>query len=310
MSSRFFHGGSDSESSSSDEEELYSDRDEEEVSDEEEETTSEEESSEEESDDEAGLTGAKQYLRGAADLDESDEEEDRVTIVKSAKDKRLEELEGTMKLIENAEKINDWAVISTEFDKLNRQVAKIIQAGPTPKIYIKAIADLEDFVNETVVKQKTTTKKMNASNAKGFNTVKQRIKKNNKDYTAEIEKYRENKDEYLEEEEEQETVIVEKKARTIRIEDTLAQSDEGFSTVGRGGRTLQYTPESILKHLRVIVESRGKKNTDRIEQIKVMEKLLEVASSPYHTIRILLTLISTRFDLATSSLSNYMSTEQ
>ncbi|KMP06258.1 eukaryotic translation initiation factor 3 subunit C [Coccidioides immitis RMSCC 2394] len=310
MSSRFFHGGSDSESSSSDEEELYSDRDEEEVSDEEEETTSEEESSEEESDDEAGLTGAKQYLRGAADLDESDEEEDRVTIVKSAKDKRLEELEGTMKLIENAEKINDWAVISTEFDKLNRQVAKIIQAGPTLKIYIKAIADLEDFVNETVVKQKTTTKKMNASNAKGFNTVKQRIKKNNKDYTAEIEKYRENKDEYLEEEEEQETVIVEKKARTIRIEDTLAQSDEGFSTVGRGGRTLQYTPESILKHLRVIVESRGKKNTDRIEQIKVMEKLLEVASSPYHTIRILLTLISTRFDLATSSLSNYMSTEQ
>ncbi|EER25691.1 Eukaryotic translation initiation factor 3 subunit 8, putative [Coccidioides posadasii C735 delta SOWgp] len=310
MSSRFFHGGSDSESSSSDEEELYSDRDEEEVSDEEEESTSEEESSEEESDDEAGLTGAKQYLRGAADLDESDEEEDRVTIVKSAKDKRLEELEGTMKLIENAEKINDWAVISTEFDKLNRQVAKIIQAGPTPKIYIKAIADLEDFVNETVVKQKTTTKKMNASNAKGFNTVKQRIKKNNKDYTAEIEKYRENKDEYLEEEEEQETVIVEKKARTIRIEDTLAQSDEGFSTVGRGGRTLQYTPESILKHLRVIVESRGKKNTDRIEQIKVMEKLLEVASSPYHTIRILLTLISTRFDLATSSLSNYMSTEQ
>nr|KMM69321.1 eukaryotic translation initiation factor 3 subunit C [Coccidioides posadasii RMSCC 3488] len=299
MSSRFFHGGSDSESSSSDEEELYSDRDEEEVSDEEEETTSEEESSEEESDDEAGLTGAKQYLRGAADLDESDEEEDRVTIVKSAKDKRLEELEGTMKLIENAEKINDWAVISTEFDKLNRQVAKIIQAGPTPKIYIKAIADLEDFVNETVVKQ-----------CQRFNTVKQRIKKNNKDYTAEIEKYRENKDEYLEEEEEQETVIVEKKARTIRIEDTLAQSDEGFSTVGRGGRTLQYTPESILKHLRVIVESRGKKNTDRIEQIKVMEKLLEVASSPYHTIRILLTLISTRFDLATSSLSNYMSTEQ
>ncbi|EEP77355.1 conserved hypothetical protein [Uncinocarpus reesii 1704] len=308
--SRFFHGGSDSESSSSDEEELYSDREEEEVSDEEE-SSSEEESSEEESssDDEGQKTGAEKFLRDVSDSEES-EEEDKVTIVKSAKDKRLEELEGTMKLIDNAEKINDWAVISTEFDKLNRQVAKIAQSGPTPKLYIKAIADLEDFLNETIAKQKTSTKKMNASNAKGLNAVKQRIKKNNKDYTTEIDKYRENKDEYLEEDEMQETVVVEKKPRAVRVEDTLAVSDEGFSTVGRGGRTLQYTPESILKHLRVIVESRGKKNTDRVEQIKIMEKLLEVASTPYHTIRILLTLVSTRFDLTTSSISNYMPTEQ
>lgn len=176
-------------------------------------------------------------------------------------------------------------------------------------MYIKAIADLEDFVNETVVKQKTTTKKMNASNAKGFNTVKQRIKKNNKDYATEIDKYRENKDGYVEEDEEKETIVIEK-PQPVRVLDTLAADDEGFSTVGRGGRTLQHTPESILKHLRVIVESRGKKNTDRVEQIKIMEKLLEVATTPYHTIRILLTLISTRFDLATTSLSNYMSIEQ
>ena len=46
------------------------------------------------------------------DSDES-EDEDKVTVVKSAKDKRLEELESTVKLIENAEKIGDWAVIST-----------------------------------------------------------------------------------------------------------------------------------------------------------------------------------------------------
>jgi translation initiation factor 3 subunit C len=111
--SRFFHGGgSDTESSSSDEEELYSDR-EEEVSDEEE--SSEEESSEEESsssDEEGGKTGANRFMKDIPESEESDDE-DRVTIVKSAKDKRLEELEGTVRLIENAEKINDWAVIST-----------------------------------------------------------------------------------------------------------------------------------------------------------------------------------------------------
>ena len=201
-----------------------------------------------------------------------------------------------------------------EFDKLNRQVAKIIQSGPTPKSYIKAIADLEDFVNETVTKQKSGAKKMNASNAKGFNTVKQRIKKNNKDYATEIEKYRADSDKYMESEEEEEMQpvrAVEQKPKAPRVEDLAVATDEGgFSTVGRGGRTLQYTPESILKHLRVIIESRGKKNTDRVEQIKIMEKLLEVATTPYQTIRILLTLISTRFDLSASSSSNYMPTEQ
>lgn len=111
--SRFFHGGdSDSESSSSDEEELYSDRDEQEEESEEE--SSEEEESEEESssEDEGGRTGASRFMKDVVESEES-EDEDKVTVVKSAKDKRLEELEGTVRLIENAEKIGDWAVIST-----------------------------------------------------------------------------------------------------------------------------------------------------------------------------------------------------
>ncbi|PGH29771.1 eukaryotic translation initiation factor 3 subunit C [[Emmonsia] crescens] len=314
--SRFFHGGgSDSDSSSSDEEELYSDREEGQAVSDDEEESSEEESSEEESsssdDEEEG--GAAKFIKHDAggDSDEESEDEERVTVVKSAKDKRLEELEQTMRLIDNAEKINDWAVISTEFDKLNRQIMKIVQSGPTPKIYIKAIADLEDFMNETIAEQKISVKKMNASNAKGFNAVKQRIKKNNKEYSTEIDKYRENKKQYMIEEEEEEVVEKKKdKIRTLRPEELLSGDDEGFAIVGRGGRTLQYTPESILKHLRIIVESRGKKNTDRLEQIKTMEKLLEVAMTPYQSIRVLLTLISTRFDLTSSSTANYMSTEQ
>ena len=205
MSSRFFHGGdSDSESSSSEEEELYGAEGKEEASSEEsseEESESEEESS---SDDEGGRLGASRFMKDAASSDESDDEE-KNKIVKSAKDKRLEELEGTVRLVENAEKINDWAVISTgtfgsipcgimlipflEFDKMNRQVSKIIQSGSIPKLYIKTISDLEDIINETTVKQKSTTKKMNASNTKGLNAMKQKIKKNNKDYVAELDKY-------------------------------------------------------------------------------------------------------------------------
>jgi translation initiation factor 3 subunit C len=118
MSSRFFHGGdSDSESSSSDEEELYNDREDASEEESEEEGEDEDDSDEDSSSEDEGKgTGAARFLKpsggmGADDSDESDEEEDR--IVKSAKDKRLDELQQTITAIRNAEKINDWAVIST-----------------------------------------------------------------------------------------------------------------------------------------------------------------------------------------------------
>src|SRR5277367_1202156 len=157
---------------------------------------------------------------------------------------------------------------------MNRQVVKVLQSGTTPKLYIKAISDLEDFINETVLKQRSTAKKMNASNTKGLNAMKQKIRKTNKDFMTEIDKYKENKDDYMESEEEEE-VVPQRRERMTRVEriealDAAIDSEEGFATVGRGGRTLQYTPESILKHLRAIIESRGKKNTDRAEQVRIM----------------------------------------
>lgn len=202
--------------------------------------------------------------------------------------------------------------MSLEFDKLNRQVVKLAEKEKLPKIYVRTIAELEDFMNETIAAQKVTTKKLNATNARGLNAMKQKIKRNNREYASEIDKYRADKTEYMMEEEEEEVQPVEKvkKPKTVSIEGIDAGDDEGFATVGRGGKALQYTPESILKHLRSIVESRGKKNTDRIEQIRIMEKLLEVATTPYQTVRVLLSLISTRFDLTTSTSTNYMSQEQ
>lgn len=196
--------------------------------------------------------------------------------------------------------------IRSDFDKLNRQIVKMTAQEKPPKIYVKIISDLEDSMNETIARQKVSAKKMNASNAKGLNAMKQKIKRNNKDYVADLEKYREDRDGYMMSDEEEEVVAPE-----ISFADgTEPGDDEGFETVGRGGKTLQYTSESIFKHLRSIVESRGKKNTDRPEQIRIMEKLLDVATTPYQTIRVLLTLISTRFDLTSGSTATFMSQEQ
>lgn len=113
--SRFFRGGEDSSSdSSSDEEELYSDEEVQQAvdqndsddSDDMEDTDQSEDSS---SDDEAG--GANRFLRDAASDSESEEEEVRAK-VKSAKAKQRDELDASIKQIENGQKNGDWTLIS------------------------------------------------------------------------------------------------------------------------------------------------------------------------------------------------------
>ena len=115
--SRFFTAGdSSSESSSEDEQELYSDEElrgaqksnEDSDEDSDEGGSDEDDSS---SSDEGGPSGASKFLREAGESD-SDSDDEKVKVVKSAKKKRFEELEGVIKTIENALKINDWSIIA------------------------------------------------------------------------------------------------------------------------------------------------------------------------------------------------------
>lgn len=115
--SKFFATGDSSSESSSDEEEYSLSEEEEEKkseaeSDEEESEEEEEDEESSSSDDEGGRFGASKFLKDQVSSEES-EDEDKVTVVKSAKDKRLEELETVERLIDNAVKINDWSTIST-----------------------------------------------------------------------------------------------------------------------------------------------------------------------------------------------------
>lgn len=130
MSGRFFRSVSDSESeSSSEEEELLSDDSDDETaaapkkakapkgSDDSDEDDSDEDDEEDEDndDDEKKGDGAKKpmsrFMKGAAS-DDSDSEEDVKRVIKSAKDKRLDEMEAVVKSIENAQRIDDWVAIS------------------------------------------------------------------------------------------------------------------------------------------------------------------------------------------------------
>jgi translation initiation factor 3 subunit C len=105
--SRFF-AASDSSSEESSEEELYSNDE-----------KSEQEDSEVDSDDDSDDSdsssgseiGAARFLKDVSSDSES-EDEDANKVLKSAKDKRFDELEAVVRQIENAQRINDWAVIS------------------------------------------------------------------------------------------------------------------------------------------------------------------------------------------------------
>ena len=320
MGSRFFsHGDSSSSESDSDEEELYSDDERDakaqdgsdEDSDEDDDDDDDDDDSDSDSED-GGRTGASRFLRDESDESE-ESDEDKVTVVKSAKDKRFDELEGTIRLIENGEKISDWNSINDNYDKMNRQLPTLIRDldGKPPKMYIKTIAELETQVAEAFEKQKVTPKKMNPIAQKGLNALRQKIRKNNRDYATEIDAYRKDPDDFMKEDviEEAAPAVKKPKKQTIVSSDVALDGDDGFTMVGAGGKAMVYTPESILKHLRSIVESRGRKNTDRAEQIRIMEKLLDVAISDYQRIRVLLTLIATRFDL-TSGTGSQMAQEQ
>lgn len=146
------------------------------------------------------------FLVGDDDEDESDEDVKRV--VKSAKDKRLDEMQATGKVMDNALKINDWVAISNgllslsalfttlirfaEFDKLTRLVQRQTNvAERIPSFYIRTLASMEASLNNAVAKEKEAKKKMNASNARALTAMKQKIKKATKEYEKEIKQYTE-----------------------------------------------------------------------------------------------------------------------
>jgi len=124
--SKFFTSGNSSSESSSDEEEYSLSEEEAEQKTQAESDEEDEDSDDDEdpssSDDDGGKAGASKFLKDQVSSDES-EDEDKVTVVKSAKDKRLEELETVERLIENAVKINDWSTIS------NGEWTSIVEPG-------------------------------------------------------------------------------------------------------------------------------------------------------------------------------------
>lgn len=196
---------------------------------------------------------------------------------------------------------------------MNKLAEKAKAGHNLPKIYISTVANLETESNEALKAAKT--KKLNPANTRALNGLKQRIKKNNRTYESEIARY--NADPDYEEEIPVIASTTPKIKETSELKRARASSasaaqtvdeDDGFATVGKGGKVLEYSTESIFKHLQAVFDARGKKNTNREEQLNVLARLKEVSQTPYQKLRVLLATIAARFDFQ-ANLSQYMPLE-
>ncbi|WFD44839.1 Translation initiation factor 3 subunit c [Malassezia psittaci] len=321
MSSRFFRAISDSESeSSSSEEELLSDdesldgkraKGHSDDSDDSDESDSDQDS---DSDDDAP-SQRKPMSRFMRDADsDSDSEEEVRKVIKSAKDKRLDEFDSVIHTMDNAQRIDDWVSISKEFDALLRLCDRQRKLNESiPPSFIKTVSKLDEFLAKSLA-DKDAVKKMKGPNAKAMNGMKQKLKKTVKENDKALEQYRadpENYDEKVAAAQAAPTVpdifpVSGKGVKQPAVAESAAPTEpmeedkDEFQTVGKGGKTVM-TSDALFKSLAAVMEARGRKSTDRSEQITTLEKLLQAASTPYQKIRVLLALIASRFDYSSSA---------
>ena len=171
-------------------------------------------------------------------------------------------------------------------------------AGHIPPAFLETITDLEAAVSKTIASEKSAAKKMAPAKGKALNGMKQTIKKKSKEFEIALQQYQADAEAYTKAYNAANATPSAPKPKKAAAPsaDAAAGDDEDFQTIGKGGKALNLTSENVLRTLREIFEQRGRKNTDRAETIRILQKLLEVSATDYQRIRVYLALVTSRLD--------------
>ncbi|KAG2258105.1 hypothetical protein Bca52824_077399 [Brassica carinata] len=252
--------------------------------------------------------------------DNSDDDDDIDTkrVIKPTKDKRFEEMTHTVEQMKNAMKINDWVSLQENFDKVNKQLEKVMritEAVKPPTLYIKTLVMLEDFLNEALA-NKEAKKKMSPSNSKALNAMRQKLKKNNKLYEEDINKYREApeveeenepEDEDDDDEEDEDEFEDDDSKEAVTDEEVDETTDTRWETMlnkkdKQMEKLLSKDPKEITwdwvnQKFKEIMAARGRKGTARFDLVDQLTHLTKIAKTPAQKLEILFSVISAQFDV-------------
>ncbi|KAG8228257.1 hypothetical protein J437_LFUL015044 [Ladona fulva] len=145
----------------------------------------------------------------AATFTFSDDEEETKRVVRSTKEKRYEDLTNLIKQIRNFKKNKDMSSMLTSFEELMRAYQKALpviakeENGVTPRFYIRCLFEMEEFISEVWEDKDGRKKNMSKNNFKSLASLRQKLRKYNKEFEEDISKFRENPDLADEDEEEE-----------------------------------------------------------------------------------------------------------
>lgn len=237
----------------------------------------------------------KDFLKGdAKDLDSDSDNEGR-KVVKSAKEKLLDDLRESVDAIYNAKNLENWSAALVEFDRLSKLLVRANQQNfGIPNFFFKLLGQLDEAINETAADK--DKKKLPADQSRAFNNLRQRVKKQSKEFQPYMDVYKTNPEAF-------------DSQTPVEVVSSSSQQDDSGAVVGIVSGTARIM-SPVFTGLKSIVEFRGKKNIDKFEQVAVLENLLADAKqggNVFEMISVYQMLISARFDAL--SYQSYMPVE-
>lgn len=247
--------------------------------------------------------GANPFLDG-----NDDDEDEEKRVVKTAKEKRFEELLKSVKVVKTALTLNDWIRVNETWVLIIKILEKgksVIDKHGLPKFFVSLLCALNDLIKDTF-DNKDLRKNMKAQNASAFNAMRTKFKK----FVDEDPMERKVKDRMKE-------FIESGKSYAIKLgsddEDSNELSGEGPQNFldepsgddAEGDKLVdmeneKWTQDKVDKKMKELLAKRGTKTYNKREHLKIFRFLRTKCEGLNHKLTLDFHIVTLLFDMTHS----------